>query len=64
MSGRVWVMGYTPIKIIMVFMAKKGGHYWLGCSFRASVLDVPKKVLSLKWMELHNNIASLSISLR
>ena len=25
MSGRVWVVGYTPIKIIMVFMAKKGG---------------------------------------
>ena len=68
-SGRLWFVGYTPIKIIMVFMAKrKGGgggrHYWLGCSFRASVLDVPKRVLSLKWMKLHNNIVSLSASLR
>ena len=65
-SGRVWFVGYTPIKLIMVFMAKRGGgrHYWLGRSFRASVLDVPKRVLSLKWMKLHNNIVSLSASLR
>lgn len=65
---QVVVRGIHPHKNYHGLHGKKEGgggrHYWLGCSFRASVLDVPKRVLSLKWMKLHNNIVSLSASLR
>ena len=53
----MWVVGYTPIKIIMVFMAKKGALLVKGVVFGHQSLVFQKRVLSVKWMELHNNIA-------
>ena len=48
-------MGYTPIKIIMVFMAKKEALLVKGVVFGHQSLMFQKRVLSVKWMELHNN---------
>ena len=51
----MWVVGYTPIKIIMVFMAKKEALLVKGVVFGHQSLMFQKRVLSVKWMELHNN---------
>ena len=63
--GQGVVRGIHPHKNYHGLHGKKGGEALLvRVQFRASVLDVPKRVISLKWMKSHNNIVSLSASLR